>query len=143
MCVIARCMSQILNRCILFSILYFRLCRRKAAGLSLPVLADGVVHGAHVVPRLALQVHPVVPVLPREGEAVLVVHVVRFSLVPGGVVPDKERVSQSLVREIVTRRRHSPTARSPRLEIGELVLRFRLRRGSYRRSPLLPASSCW
>merc|ERR1711962_1020779 len=80
-------MSQIFNRCILFSILYFRLCRRKAEGLSLPVLADGVVHGAHVVPRLALQVHPVVPVLPREGEAVLVVNVVRLSLVPGGVVP--------------------------------------------------------
>ena len=67
--------------------------------LSLPVLADGVVHGAHVVPGLALQVHPVVPVLSREGEAVLVVHVVWFSLVPGGVVPDKERVSLSVVRD--------------------------------------------
>ena len=85
--------------------------------LSFSVLTDSVVKGAHVVPGLTLQVHPVVPVLSREGEAVLVVHVVWFSLVPGGVVPDKERVSLSVVREMVTRRRHSPTARSPQLEI--------------------------
>ena len=55
--------------------------------LSLPVLTDGVVHGAHVVPGLALQVHPVVAVLSTEGQTVLVVHVVRLSLVPGGEVP--------------------------------------------------------
>ena len=55
--------------------------------LSLPVLADGVVHGAHVVPGLALKVHPVVVVLPTEGETVLVVHVVGFPLVPRREVP--------------------------------------------------------
>ena len=55
--------------------------------LSLPVLADGVVHGAHVVPGLALKVHPVVVVLPTEGETVLVVHVVGLPLVPRREVP--------------------------------------------------------
>ena len=55
--------------------------------LSLPVLADGVVHGAHVVPSLALEVHPVVSVLSTERQTVLVVHVVGFPLVPGGEVP--------------------------------------------------------
>merc|ERR1712156_1092651 len=52
--------------------------------LSLPVLADGVVHGAHVVPGLALKVHPVVVVLPTEGETV---HIVGFPLVPRREVP--------------------------------------------------------
>ena len=55
--------------------------------LSFSVFTDGVVHGSHVVPGLALEVHPVVPVLPAERQTVLVVHVVGLPLVPGGEVP--------------------------------------------------------
>ena len=55
--------------------------------LSFSVLTDSVVKGAHVVPGLTLQVHPVVPVLPAQRQTVLVVHVVRLALVPGGEVP--------------------------------------------------------
>ena len=55
--------------------------------LSFSVLTDSVVKGAHVVPGLTLQVHPVVPVLPAQRQTVLVVHVVGFPLVPGGEVP--------------------------------------------------------
>ena len=40
-----------------------------------------------MVSGLALQVHPVVSVLPTEGQTVLIVHVVGFSLMPGGEVP--------------------------------------------------------
>ena len=55
--------------------------------LSFSVFTDSVVHGAHVVPGLALEVHPVVSVLSTERQTVLVVHVVWFPLVPGGEVP--------------------------------------------------------
>ena len=54
---------------------------------SFSVFTDSVVHGAHVVPGLALKVHPVVVVLPTEGETVLVVHVVGLPLVPRREVP--------------------------------------------------------
>ena len=54
---------------------------------SFSVFTDSVVHGAHVVPGLTLEVHPVVAVLPTERQTVLVVHVVWFPLVPGGELP--------------------------------------------------------
>ena len=54
---------------------------------SFSVFTDSVVHSAHVVPGLTLEVHPVVVVLPTERQAVLVVHVVWFPLVPGGELP--------------------------------------------------------
>ena len=76
---------------LLFKVLYILLkailyCRYNPI-LSFSVFTNSVVHGSHVVPGLALEVHPVVPVLPAERQTILVVHVVGFPLVPGGEVP--------------------------------------------------------
>ena len=70
--------------------------------LPFSILTDSVVSSSHVIPRnnvgscycnvfylpcLALEVHPVVPVLATHGETVLVVHVVGLPLVPALKAP--------------------------------------------------------